>query len=102
MSNENNSRPLFAVGEEVILQSKAHPEYNGDAVVLSVFATTGGGPEPGNIVIKGGWAYELTIPTPFNKGWHESALRKKYPPSSLGYEELISALKADKLEPVNF
>lgn len=46
------------------------------------------------------------LDTPFSTGHKfeanivEKCLRKKYPPSSLGYEELISALKSATLHPV--
>ena len=36
MQNENNSRPLFAVGEEVKFVSTNFPEYNGDYVVRKI------------------------------------------------------------------
>lgn len=36
MTNENNSRPLFAVGEEVKFVSKDFPQYNGDYTVHKI------------------------------------------------------------------
>ena len=81
-------KPLFSVGEEVILRSEAYPEYNGDAVVLDIrFDYDDGLP-----------GYLLTIPCPKDEEgddlwWDEPALRKKYKPSELSFQELVSSLK---------
>lgn len=85
----NQSRPLFAVGEEVILVSVQSPHCNGPAVVLDVDNN-----------------YEDEVPgylltTPCEKDdegidmlWDQSALRKKSPPSSQSFSELMNTLKS--------
>lgn len=107
-----NSRPLYEIGEEVILCSKEMPEKNGDAVVLEVFDTVSG--------ILGHYSrsaphipwtaakdlnpplYILTINSAINHagvqvGWHESALRKKYHKGGQSFEEMMSDLTKEKV-----
>lgn len=84
----------FSVGEEVILQSKAYPEFNGEAVVLEVFCSTGGVDRDGIRFIEGGYAYMLTIKSPtIGRKWHEAALRKKHQPSEFTFNSLMDNLK---------
>lgn len=92
-------KPLFSVGEEVILKSIDRPECNGDAVVVGI--------EKGGTRIKcphcnsignakwEGYGYYLDIKEPDNccTSWCQSALRKKYDPG-MKFDELIQSLKS--------
>lgn len=87
----NQSRPLFSVGEEVILVSVQRPHCNGPAVVLDV----------DNNYEDGIPGYLLTTPgRKDDEGldilWDQSALRKKYPPSSQSFSELMNTLKSSE------
>lgn len=93
--------PLFSVGEEVLLQSKAYPEYNGEAVVIFYSPSAGGIDREGVRHIQGGFAYKLSIDSPVpNKMWHETALKKKPKPSELSFQELVSSLKTPIKTPI--
>lgn len=103
MSNENNSRPLFAVGEEVILQSIKNPIYNGEYTVDEVIQSnrTVLCRITGNRIYCEHLTYRLNLPIPhieYDDGtetlWCESALRKKYQGSEFGFTELMSVLKS--------
>lgn len=107
-------KPLFEVGEEVILCSKSHPELNGDAVVMEVinnyeedvaYLSSLGfswmDPSPGYP------AYLLDVESPIMSDsgsvlsshgglWRQSALRKKYKPADKSFKELMSS--ANRLE----
>ena len=88
-------KPLFEIGEEVILQSKNHPECNGEAVVISYMPSSGGVDRYGVKQVVGGFAYKLTIDSPLpNKLWHELAIKKKHKPSEMSFEELMNFLKS--------
>ncbi len=92
--NNNIPQPKFSVGEQVILQSKAYPEYNGEAIVLAIRPTAGGVNREGVRAIEGGYAYHLTIDSPnAYTGWHELALRKKHDGSEFTFDQLMSTLK---------
>lgn len=99
----NQSRPLFSVGEEVILQSKSSPEFNGIYVIHKILRDrqymidrhTGR-----NIQCEfnhGYFGYILDQPILSDIGndiiWAEAALRKRYPPSSQSFSELMNTLK---------
>lgn len=89
------NKPLFEVGEEVILQSKAYPEYNGEAVVISYKVSTGGIDRDGVKHVDGGFSYRLTIDSPVpNRMWHELAIKKKHKPSEMSFDGLMSFLKS--------
>jgi hypothetical protein len=88
----------FKVGEECILQSKCHPELNGDCVVQSVT-----GPSmrhimypDGNKVRKIGFAYTTSIENPNRRTWAEGALRKKHKPSTESLSTMIEELNKVK------
>lgn len=91
--NNDTPQPKFSAGEQVILQSKAYPEYNGEATVLEIHPTTGGTNREGVRTVQGGYAYKLTIESPVSWGWHELALRKKHDGSEFTFDQLMSTLK---------
>lgn len=86
-------QPYFQVGEEVILQSKHFPEANGIYIVEGLHwaenhVSSGTGKDLPNMFV-----YNLSG----CKGqWVESALRKKYPPSSQGFSEIMKILKQNE------
>jgi hypothetical protein len=88
-------RPKFQVGEEVILQSKARPECNGECIVTEV--TTGNiKPEDGAPTYRG-VAYFTSIEHPEGYKWAESALKKKHDPGTKSFSQLISDINKVKL-----
>jgi hypothetical protein len=96
------SNPYFKIGEEVILQSKNLPNLNGEYVVEEVFLD---GDvvysSPKHRITSGGIAYtlfkdirmEVLSDGEYRRGWAQSALRKKHPPSDDNFEEMMSKLK---------
>lgn len=99
------SSPKFNVGELITLQSLNYPQYNGQEFeVLGVIS----GEEYGvryNCQSNGDFCYELSceVILQFINGinsdfvcnhWSESSLRKKYPPSSQSFKEIMSELKS--------
>ncbi|MCY1440237.1 hypothetical protein D9M71_565020 [compost metagenome] len=86
------SRPLFEVGEVVLLRSQYLPECNGEATVLSVLR--GREVNASGDFIREAFVYRLTIQNPNPKrGWAESALRKKHQPGEQSFRDLIQTLK---------
>lgn len=89
------NRPLFAVGEIVVLQSKTFPELNGEYEVIFVAG-------PGeDVTICGGktvngsrtTGYGLGVIAPNGKDfWCESALRKRHQPSEYSFDGLKQIL----------
>lgn len=89
------SRPLFAVGEIVILHSKKAPEFNGEHQVLEVA-------EPGEVVTVDGVnkknasskvCYRLGVVGPTGSGfWVESLLRKRHQPGEYSFDALKQIL----------
>lgn len=102
------NKPYFEVGEEVTLQSKDQPESNGDYVIYKILKD---GEEwddrlnPEYTLTSDGVTYvfeEPILDTSHEKEgteclWCESALRKKYKPSELSFNELISEIKCPRL-----
>lgn len=102
--------PKFAVGEVVILQSKDHPECNGECEVLEVFY-------PGSAigVAEGlhykpdskAFSYKLNKFYKIEHGgnayrgncFSERALRKKHQPGELSFDKLMSSLSQPVQEP---
>ena len=97
-------KPLFEVGEDVIIQSQDFPEASGECAVVEKIV--GPGEKyvdrlSGNVFRNGSgkYAYLLSnkVPHPDGSGdealWEESALRKKHKPSELSFKELVSSLK---------
>lgn len=89
----NQSRPLFAVNEQIRLVCKGFPEDNGDFTIVEMdwsndfeyFNVNEKIPEPPM------WHYKLD--NGIDVWYEESCLRKKYPPSSQSFSELINSLK---------
>ncbi len=89
----------FKVGEECILQSKQHPELNGDCIVLEVLA-----PESRRYHLGGdkwesvyGYNYVLSINNTKGLPWAEQALRKKHKPSTESLSTMIEELNKVKV-----
>lgn len=88
LENNLGKRPLFSVGEEVILQSIYNPQCNGDAVVNKVkIGVRTDTMEPS-------WVYDLSIKHPDGIYWAECALRKKHKPSEHSFGSLMAGLKS--------
>lgn len=99
------SRPLFAVGEIVVLQSKTAPEFNGEYMVLAYV-------EPGKVYFDpvakqrvmcacGGCGYILDCGSSVSLSdgathgariWAESALRKRHQPGEYSFDGLKQIL----------
>ena len=91
-------RPLFKVGEEVILCSEVSPGLNGDASVIDIH-----GPRNGRCVVTNivtfGFGYTLNIPSGAPGGiWAESALRKKHKPAEGDFVEVMTSLIFEPVE----
>ncbi len=87
-------QPYFQVGEEVTLQSKHFPQVNGDYIIEDLdwmenhISSATGEKLPSMFV------YRLINCD--GQYWAESALKKKYPPSSKGFSELMSSIKQNE------
>ena len=88
------SRPLYSVGEEVLLCSKTYPELNGPAVVCEVVFKLIRGNIDGIMRPHG---YFLNIAVPDGRKWCEEALRKKPDP---GGEYSVEDIKRNIKVPV--
>lgn len=104
-------KPLFSVGEEIIIQSKHYPEYNDveDVVVevidtgISEFPSAWREPVTGSLVrLVSRYAYLLQNNTERKantdqcsviRTWSETALRKKHKPSDDSFESMMTKLK---------
>jgi hypothetical protein len=94
------TQPKFSVGEQVILQSKGKPQYNGEYIVQGI-AMPGkfyrGIEQPVYCTI----GYDLGIVITENfldvrdgySLWCESALRKKHQPSTESFSQIMNGLK---------
>lgn len=90
----NQSRPLFEVGEEVIVCSKICEHYNGEQTIESVrWKEVGMCAESGKI-LDGHWGYIICAQEDKTKWYREESLRKKYLPSSQSFSELMNTLKS--------
>lgn len=92
-------RNLFEVGEIVILESENYPELNGEYPVVGVYfeglaLLASGGFEKDTFV------YELHGVSSDIEAWVESALRKKYKPSSEDFRSMMNTLKTNIIERV--
>jgi hypothetical protein len=94
------SKPKFAVGEVVILQSVNRPEFNGEQTVL-VVAEHGQvyrSPHTGKRIrnASGERAYILDLPATDSTGgpvqWSERALRKRHQPGEYSWQDLKTIL----------
>nr|WP_298117386.1 hypothetical protein [uncultured Pseudomonas sp.] len=93
-------RPLFAVGEVAILQSKSRPELNGERTVLlvvqhgeSYICPVSGGCD---MNASGALAYVLDDGERGREGhciqWAENALRKRHQPGEHNWQDLMTVL----------
>jgi hypothetical protein len=84
----------FKVGEECILQSKNHPELNGDCIVTRVLDDIPRRTHlaAGEVIIMGGYSYDTSIKNPNNYSWAEEALRKKHKLSTESLSSMIAEL----------
>ena len=96
------NKPLFEVGEEVILQNIKYPECNGEYRV-EVIRTNGetytdrkSGRTLQAMFKHGEYGYSLCIARTDERGseevWAEKALRKKYDGSEFSFNELMNVL----------
>ena len=87
--------PLFEIGENVILQSRSFPEYNGEEIIIDIRRSNDNKALTLNGIIDTGtpWGYKLNIQHPLCGWWSEVALRKKHKPSEDSYESMINKLK---------
>lgn len=92
-------KPLFSAGEEVILQSKSHPQFNGEYIIEQVVgmvwkcrvtSKTCGSRTP--------LGYLLDSPFIGNGGTEmkviQSELRKKHKPSGDSFETMMDKIKS--------
>ena len=96
-------QPYFQVGEEVTLKSISQPQDNGDYVILKILKDGEEWDDRLNtdyIIESDGLTYVFEQPianTSADEGteclWCESALRKKYKPSELSFNEMLSEIK---------
>ena len=82
-------RPLYSVGEDVMLVSDFRPDLNGPTTVLEVAPTS---TEGTNGCTRCRFSYSLATPSPNEMGWHECALRKR-PPKTVSFDEIMDGLK---------
>ena len=86
-------KPKFSVGEVVILQSKNHPECNGEYSVTGIYAPDGQRKNSDKVTISTTFGYSLSCDEPDSKSaWAESALRKKHQPGELSFSSLMESL----------
>lgn len=89
------SRPLFAVGEIVILQSNSAPELNGEYKILRAIGPGEGALIDGSIKKNRSSraCYDIGVTGPSGHGfWHESALRKRHQPGEYSFDALKQIL----------
>jgi hypothetical protein len=89
----------FKLGEECILQSKMHPELNGDCIVTEVIGCRRAlvyrpNKKPVSELSCG---YFTTIKSRDGFCWDESALRKKHKPSTKSLSTMIEELNKVKV-----
>ena len=107
--NTSVTRPLFSVGEEVILVSENLPQFNGEYVVTVIVCQgeTHKCRHTGKTIrYLGKYNYYGYILDRICVGeerltesiWAERALRKKYPPSEFTFDELMNNLKLETVE----
>lgn len=93
-------KPLFQVGEEVVLQSKTHPELNGECTVMQVQKNGDKylNPDKNRIVTAiyryGHFSYFTSIRNPNGEPWAQCALRKKHKPSDQSLEDIIKEINS--------
>lgn len=88
----NQSRPLFAVNEVVIICSPADLEHGTEQTIVDLEWSEDSEWENYQ---KETWMYRMAGDEE-DRYWEESALRKKYPPSSQSFSELMNTLKSSE------
>ena len=83
----------FAVGEVVMIRSVSCPEYNTDSTVVVSATYREGVTRTGEVVI--GWDYNTCRGC--GDPWDESALRKRPPPSTQSFDEIMQELNSPKV-----
>ena len=101
--NTNNiPAPYFSVGEEVILESKDHPEYNGEYVIQAMDYGFGEDVITGKLTVC--WSYDLGFTAKHENAesiwWDQAALRKKYPPSEMSFSEMLESFNRENVEAI--
>lgn len=101
------NKPLFEIGEKVILVSKDRPDLNGEDVVVEIVykntkshcRLSGLDALYSYIIDEFGYKLErAVVETTTMEGnscesiWRQSALRKKHQPSEMNFNELMSSL----------
>ncbi len=86
-------QPYFQVGEEVILQSKHFPQVNGDYIIEDLEWMENHVSSATGEKLPSMFVYSLIN---CDGQWAEFVLKKKYPPSSQGFNELISSVKQNE------
>jgi hypothetical protein len=97
------TQPYFSIDEEVILQSRNHPQYNGDNVVEKIIT-------PGTKLKSGLGVYigiqygiygiDLGKDSDGDQSYfNQSALRKKHKPSDESFSELMTNYRTVKVQP---
>jgi len=103
------TKPYFEVGEEVILESNSYPQYNGEYTIQGVISRKEHdmlAAQQGEVfgVVTGDSFYDLGFAPPIETfsgketgktwaWWHQSALRKKLPPASSSFSEMMESFK---------
>lgn len=95
--------PKYSVGENIVLQSRSHPEYNGEYTVFKIvrdgqiYTSRLGGQS----MISVDFGYLLDTPLKDKQAdfyvevkWAESALRKKHEPSQMSFQSLIQSINS--------
>lgn len=105
--------PYFKVGEEVIRKGKHYPETDGEYVVTEVITAEEYKHLYPRVVCSGGYFYEMkgfsveityvydgSKTGEISYHTHEANFRKKYPPSSEGFHDMMQKIKDNVLEGV--
>lgn len=105
-------KPLFSVGEEIIIQSKNYPEYNNKEDVVVEIIDTGIISFPSTweelitgtlVIVVSRYAYLLQNHTERRgnvskevkiRTWSERSLRKKHKPSGDSFESMMDKIKS--------
>lgn len=101
-NTSSNTAPYFGIGEEVILESKYHPECNGEYAIKDL--RYGKGIDVATGEVAPGWDYDLGFTTKHGDTefvwWAQAALRKKYPPSEMSFSEMLESFNKKIVEAI--
>ena len=89
---------LYKVGEEVILKSLDHPEFNGDYIVQAVHQSGDTIPNVRGclaVLCPSGFSYYLGFNHYADEytHWGQLSLRKKHKPSDQSFDQIMSSFK---------